>query len=76
MDFRLCFTSTLNEDKVKGKIVLCYGGVPDDVKELGGTGTILVDDVMTDTGFTYGSPVTVLDSNQANKIEKYINSTK
>ncbi|KAF2300790.1 hypothetical protein GH714_015817 [Hevea brasiliensis] len=74
MNGRSCSADVLDKDKVKGKILFCKGGDPDDVDELGGAGTILLGD--SDTAFTFASPVTILTTDQGQKMDKYINSTK
>ncbi|KAA8544226.1 hypothetical protein F0562_022238 [Nyssa sinensis] len=72
-----CDWGTLDEKKVKGKIVLCEGGGDDTViKEMGGLGMIMSSDDHLDTGFTFLIPAANVDTYEGDKIDKYINSTK
>lgn len=83
--FRACELGSLDQEKVKGKIVLCenYGGsyyasnAKDEVKSKGGIGCIFVDDRSRAVASAYGTfPTTVIDSKEASEIFSYLNSTK
>lgn len=73
-----CEYGTLSEKKVKGKIVFCLGvgGQDDTIKEYGGAGTIITNDGLKDTPFSYLIPTSVIDPKDGVDIDKYINSTK
>ncbi|XP_038707969.1 subtilisin-like protease SBT4.15 [Tripterygium wilfordii] len=73
-----CDSGTLDEKKVKGKIVFCHRGYDQDyvIKKLGGVGVILVKQGNLDTGSSFLIPATIVDPLEAEKIDKYINSTK
>ncbi|KAF5744858.1 Cucumisin protein [Tripterygium wilfordii] len=75
---RSCDSGTLDEKKVKGKIVFCHRGYDQDyvIKKLGGVGVILVKQGNLDTGSSFLIPATIVDPLEAEKIDKYINSTK
>lgn len=74
----------MDEEKIKGKIVLCdnEGGEYSDAKKeevqsLGGIGLILVDDKSRAVASTYKEfPMTVISSKDAAEILSYINSTE
>ncbi|KAM3341414.1 subtilisin-like protease SBT4.15 [Capsicum galapagoense] len=73
-----CDYGTLEESKVKGKIVYCLGSNQQDyyIKGLKGSGTIILSDKMTDVPFlTYLSSTSINNTNAA-LVQKYINSTK
>ncbi|KAG7597683.1 Peptidase S8/S53 domain superfamily [Arabidopsis suecica] len=82
---RACDSGSLDQEKVKGKIVLCenVGGsyyassARDEVKSKGGIGCVFVDDRTRAVASAYGSfPTTVIDSKEAAEIFSYLNSTK
>ncbi|KAL9857085.1 CO(2)-response secreted protease [Arabidopsis thaliana] len=82
---RACDSDSLDQEKVKGKIVLCenVGGsyyassAKDEVKSKGGIGCVFVDDRTRAVASAYGSfPTTVIDSKEAAEIFSYLNSTK
>ncbi|KAF8053655.1 hypothetical protein N665_1387s0013 [Sinapis alba] len=82
---RTCDYSSLDQEKVKGKIVLCENldgssyasSARDEVKSKGGIGCIFVDDRTRAVASGYGTfPTTVIDSKEAAEIFSYINSTK
>ncbi|KAJ4832193.1 hypothetical protein Tsubulata_009018 [Turnera subulata] len=68
--------STLDASKVKGKIILCRGGIDTVVKAMGAEGMILASDDSLDIGFTFVLPTASLNTGRADKIDQYINSTK
>ncbi|XP_055811615.1 subtilisin-like protease SBT4.15 [Solanum dulcamara] len=73
-----CDYGTLNESKVKGKIVYCLGSNQPDynLKGLQGAGTITLSDRMTDTPFITYISSTSINTTYAAQVEKYLNSTK
>ncbi|XP_061340241.1 subtilisin-like protease SBT4.15 [Gastrolobium bilobum] len=75
-----CDYGTLSEDKVKGKIVYCVGGMGSQdltIKELGGAGTIIGLEEKIDASYTTVIPGTFVEANTMGKtIDLYINSTK
>lgn len=83
--FRTCDYGSLDQEKVKGKIVLCENfdgssyasSASDEVKSKGGIGCIFVDDRTRAVASAYGTfPTTVIDSKEAAEIFSYVNSTK
>lgn len=85
MVFRTCDYGSLDQEKVKGKIVLCENvdgssyasSARDEVKSKGGIGCIFVDDRSRAVASAYGAfPTTVIDSKEAAEIFSYLNSTK
>uniref|UniRef100_M4EAJ0 Uncharacterized protein n=1 Tax=Brassica campestris TaxID=3711 RepID=M4EAJ0_BRACM len=82
---RTCDYGSLDQEKVKGKIVLCENfdgssyasSASDEVKSKGGIGCIFVDDRTRAVASAYGTfPTTVIDSKEAAEIYSYVNSTK
>ncbi|KAL0704670.1 hypothetical protein Bca4012_071095 [Brassica carinata] len=82
---RTCDYGSLDQEKVKGKIVLCENfdgssyasSARDEVKSKGGIGCIFVDDRTRAVASAYGTfPTTVIDSKEAAEIFSYVNSTK
>ena len=73
---RSCDYGGLDDNKVKGKIVLCKQATPKYIKEIGGIGMIISSQEHLDTGFTFSIPAANVDDNVAVKIDTYINSTK
>ncbi|XP_009611159.1 subtilisin-like protease SBT4.15 isoform X1 [Nicotiana tomentosiformis] len=73
-----CDIGTLEESKVKGKIVYCLGSSGQDytIKDLKGAGAIILADRMTDTAFSTVISATSINPKDASQIEKYIYSTK
>ncbi|MED6151312.1 hypothetical protein PIB30_081305 [Stylosanthes scabra] len=75
-----CDYGTLREDKVKGKIVYCIGGMGGQdlvIKHLGGAGTIIGLDDSIDDSFNVVVPAAYVKANTDGKdIDLYINSTK
>ncbi|PIN14699.1 Cucumisin [Handroanthus impetiginosus] len=72
-----CEYGTLNETKVKGKILYCQEPGGDSViKALGGVGTIMTNDQYIDTAFAAVGPGTYVSFSDGEKIDKYINSTR
>ncbi|KAK4730737.1 hypothetical protein R3W88_023725 [Solanum pinnatisectum] len=73
-----CDYGTLDESKVKGKIVYCLGSNQQDyaLKGLQGAGTIILSDKMTDTPFITYISSTSINTTYAAQVEKYIHSTK
>ncbi|KAI5642000.1 hypothetical protein M9H77_00197 [Catharanthus roseus] len=82
---RICEEGALDENKVKGKIVVCENFAPeessppsklDEIKKLGGIGMILVDALEKDVPSYYDFPVTAIYGTDAEIIFSYINSTR
>ena len=82
---RNCKPDSLEENKIKGRIVLCdnddgeYSPKEklDELKRLGGVGLVLNDDETRAVASRYGDfPLTVVSSMDASEILSYINSTK
>lgn len=82
-----CEPDTLDQNKIKGKIVLCEHSEDEDgyskrskmegVKSLGGVGLILINDQERAVASTYGDfPATMISSDAADEILSYINSTR
>ncbi|XP_059307020.1 subtilisin-like protease SBT4.15 [Lycium ferocissimum] len=73
-----CDAGTLEESKVKGKIVCCLGSNQQDsiIQYLNGAGAIIVGDKMTDVAFETQISATNINTTYAAQVEKYINSTK
>ncbi|CAN4117288.1 unnamed protein product [Withania somnifera] len=73
-----CDVSTLEEKKVKGKIVYCLGSGEQDytIKGLQGAGTIILSDRMPDVPFISYIPSTSINNTYAAQVDEYINSTK
>ncbi|XP_068641944.1 cucumisin-like [Aristolochia californica] len=77
---RYCYPGTLNENKVKGKIVLCdtlYDG--SNIMEVNGLGTIMSDieysTLFFDFAFNYPLPATLVSLEDASKALAYVQST-
>ncbi|TMW99383.1 hypothetical protein EJD97_002632 [Solanum chilense] len=82
---RYCYPNSLDETKVKGKIVLCdnrdgYFSLNEkltEVKKKGGIGFILIDDNARTVAPKFNSfPAAVVTEKDSNEILSYINSTK
>ncbi|CAL9215630.1 unnamed protein product [Arabidopsis halleri] len=82
---RNCAPDTLNQTIVKGKIVVCDSDLDnqviqwksDEVKRLGGTGMVLIDDEPMDLSFIDPSfLVTIIKPEDGIQIMSYINSTR
>ncbi|KAG7592359.1 Peptidase S8/S53 domain superfamily [Arabidopsis thaliana x Arabidopsis arenosa] len=82
---RNCAPDTLNQSIVKGKIVVCDSDLDnqviqwksDEVKRLGGTGMVLIDDESMDLSFIDPSfLVTIIKPEDGIQIMSYINSTR
>ncbi|KAK4343173.1 hypothetical protein RND71_038989 [Anisodus tanguticus] len=73
-----CDAGTLEESKVKGKIVYCLGSSQQDstIEYMKGAGAIIVADKMTDVAFPTYVSATNINTTYAAQVEKYINSTK
>ncbi|GFP97709.1 co(2)-response secreted protease [Phtheirospermum japonicum] len=75
-----CVPGSLDDDKVKGKIVLCEHKVKgrkfDSLKSQGAIGMILIDDIQSQVPFQYGtSPIAAVSEEDGARIRFYINST-
>ncbi|CAA2970660.1 subtilisin-like protease [Olea europaea subsp. europaea] len=72
-----CDYGTLNQNKVKGKILYCKGLLSQDsiIYELGGAG-IIMSDYTLDTAYPNLIPGTLVSTKDGAKIDKYINSTR
>ncbi|KAH1058006.1 hypothetical protein J1N35_036071 [Gossypium stocksii] len=83
-DSRNCNTNSLDQELVKGKIVVCenldktYANEHmDEVKQLGGIGVVLIDYDSKGMASSFGTfPMTVISSEDGAKVLSYINSTK
>ncbi|CAM8933442.1 unnamed protein product [Rhodiola kirilowii] len=73
-----CDWGTLSSENVKGKIVYCLGSSGQDytIYGLGGAGTIMALDVVTDIALTHLIPATFVSGKDATDINQYINSTR
>ena len=73
-----CDSGTLDEKKVKGKIVYCLGSMDQEytISELGGKGVISNLMNVSETAITPPIPSTHLSSTNSDYVEAYINSTK
>ncbi|CAA3011298.1 subtilisin-like protease SBT4.15 [Olea europaea var. sylvestris] len=73
-----CDYGTLNQNKVKGKIMYCLGngGQDSTICDLGGAGIIMSTEFVTDIAFPNLIPGTFVSVNDGEKIDKYINSTR
>ncbi|KAJ7516633.1 hypothetical protein O6H91_22G065600 [Diphasiastrum complanatum] len=72
---KYCYNGSLNSDKVKNNLVVCYGGLGGadaTVLAAGGAGVILVDTFE----FTSSIPSSVVGNADAEHILEYINSTR
>ena len=68
---------SLDEKKVRGKIVLCKEGAsPGYLKSVGVVGMIITLQEKVDTSFSFTLPAVYVDANAGDKIISYINSTK
>ncbi|XP_019071009.1 subtilisin-like protease SBT4.15 [Solanum lycopersicum] len=77
-NYSACDYGTLDDTKVKGKIVYCLGSNQQDytLKALQGAGTIILSDKMTDTPFITYISSTSINTTYAAQVDKYIQSTK
>ncbi|XP_021283802.1 CO(2)-response secreted protease-like [Herrania umbratica] len=81
---RSCNPDSMDQEIIKGKIVVCDQDGPysptekkDVVKNLGGIGVVLIDDESRAVASTFGTfPATVISSKDGAKVLSYINSTK
>ncbi|XP_007017871.2 PREDICTED: CO(2)-response secreted protease isoform X1 [Theobroma cacao] len=81
---RSCNPDSMDQEIIKGKIVVCDKDGPyspsekkDVVKNLGGIGVVLIDDESRAVASTFGTfPATVISSKDGAKVLSYINSTK
>ncbi|PSS02742.1 Subtilisin-like protease SBT4.15 [Actinidia chinensis var. chinensis] len=74
---RACDSGTLDQRKVKGKIVYCVGlGQDSTIRELGGSGLIMADDQYPDVAFSYVVAAAAIKPTDGTKIDGYVNSTK
>lgn len=83
ISLRNCVPSTLDDEIVKGKIVVCdndNGGIKeqkrDVVEGLGGIGIVVIDDEQRSVPSKYTFPTTVISTKDAADIYSYLNSTK
>uniref|UniRef100_A0A0A0LE00 Uncharacterized protein n=1 Tax=Cucumis sativus TaxID=3659 RepID=A0A0A0LE00_CUCSA len=78
LDPSWCDSGTLDEKKVKGKIVYCLGSMDQEytISELGGKGVISNLMNVSETAITTPIPSTHLSSTNSDYVEAYINSTK
>ncbi|GLJ43714.1 hypothetical protein SUGI_0910220 [Cryptomeria japonica] len=73
-----CLLGSLDEAKVKGKIVVCnFISTPPDysVFVAGGAGAVIINDGFNDTAFPWLNPATIISTEQAKIVLSYINST-
>ncbi|KAI3930769.1 hypothetical protein MKX01_037215 [Papaver californicum] len=82
---RNCNPDSLESKKINGTIVVCEHSDSsytkkekmEEVKEKGGIGLVLIDDLERFVAFPYGVfPLTVISSEESSEILSYINSTK
>ncbi|KAJ7516630.1 hypothetical protein O6H91_22G065500 [Diphasiastrum complanatum] len=76
---KYCDNGSLDSDKVKNSLVVCYGGLEGadaTVLAAGGAGIILVNTMDKSTGFAFSIPGSVVGNADAKHILKYINSTR
>ncbi|CAN0880005.1 Subtilisin-like protease SBT4.15 [Linum grandiflorum] len=73
-----CDYGTLDEKKVKGKIIFCRGNANQDyyISKMKGAGVIMTTDELTEYPSTTSIPATVILLDQGEKIDTYINNTK
>ncbi|KAK3022909.1 hypothetical protein RJ639_046453 [Escallonia herrerae] len=72
-----CTSGCLDEDKVKGKIVLCRAITGVSVaKEAGAEGVIAPFGLSNDTAFIFSLPTAVVSEADIDLVQSYINSTK
>ncbi|KAK3026621.1 hypothetical protein RJ639_040648, partial [Escallonia herrerae] len=72
-----CTSGCLDEDKVKGKIVLCRGITGVSVaKEAGAKGVIAPFGLSNDKAFIFSLPTAVVSEADIDLVQSYINSTK
>ncbi|KAI5319113.1 hypothetical protein L3X38_038821 [Prunus dulcis] len=73
-----CDSSTLNADKVKGRIVYCLGSSGQDftIQRLRGAGTLMTQYELEDYAYSPVIPGTGILVKDGIKIDQYINSTK
>ncbi|GFY93410.1 subtilisin-like serine endopeptidase family protein [Actinidia rufa] len=73
----VCDWGTLDQRKVKGKIVYCVGmGQDSTIRELGGSGLIMAADLYPDVAFSFVVAATAIKPTDGTKIDGYVNSTK
>eukprot|EP01018_Ginkgo_biloba_P040200 Gb_37571 [translate_table: standard] len=72
-----CFPTSLDRNKVRGKIVLCtYASDPAiGVIVADGVGVVSVLDLANDTAFLFSIPATLISSIQGEEVQSYIEST-
>ncbi|XP_057827395.1 cucumisin-like [Cryptomeria japonica] len=73
-----CLLDSLDQTKVKGKIVVCYyySDPPDySVLLAGGAGTVIIYDGNNDTAFTWINPTSIISTKQGETVLSYIKST-
>ncbi|XP_057827392.1 subtilisin-like protease SBT4.14 [Cryptomeria japonica] len=73
-----CLLGSLDQTKVKGKIVICnfISTLPDySVFVAGGAGVVIINDGLYDTAFAWLNPATLISTKQAKIVLSYINST-
>ncbi|KAE8713483.1 CO(2)-response secreted protease [Hibiscus syriacus] len=84
-DSRNCHPDSLDQELVKGKIVVCehvdnfysVSEKKDEVKKLGGVGAVVIDDESRQLASSYGTfPTSVIRTEDNTKVLSYINSTK
>ncbi|XP_030453729.1 subtilisin-like protease SBT4.15 [Syzygium oleosum] len=75
-----CDYGSLSQEKVKGRVVYCEGyyGQDDTIKQLDGIGIVTSSDSSADVdvAFIMSMPGTTVSSQDSEKIDRYINSTK
>lgn len=85
MLFRNCNPDSMDQEIIKGKIVVCdnedssyaESEKKNEVKTLGGVGVVLIDDESrTVASFSGTFPMTVISSKDGAVVLSYINSTK
>ncbi|KAI3896298.1 hypothetical protein MKX03_009662 [Papaver bracteatum] len=79
-----CTKNTLDQDLIKGKIVVCTIETATDnrrekgivVRDGGGVGMILIDPLLIDVGFQFVIPATLIGQNEALVLQEYLSTEK
>ncbi|KAL2628652.1 hypothetical protein R1flu_013338 [Riccia fluitans] len=77
---RFCEYDTMDEEAIKGKIVVCYSSYFDEsddvIYDAGGVGLITIDDMDEQIAFPFSIPTSSVDPGTGYQILRYINATK
>ncbi|OAY51419.1 subtilisin-like serine-protease S [Manihot esculenta] len=79
-----CKNNTLDNTKIKGKIVVCTTEVVKDnrrekaltIQQGGGVGMILIDPLIKEVGFQFVIPATLIGQEEAQQLQAYMNTDK